>query len=300
MFWAGKLGDLKVDENKNMLSCKVCRSNDPVRRVRVNGCDVQVCGECGLGQIRDVPPNEELSDIYGIEYFSDQKYSDDVAQRHEQRRRMARLVKVLPKGGRVLDYGCAVGDFVAGASSKYEIYGSDVSADALGLARARYPLLRERFVESTQLIEGYTGSFDAITLWDVIEHVPNPAGELDRLRRLLKPGGFLLLSTPNYSSVWSKLMGSRWAFLTPPEHLFFFTRRSITLLFEKTGFRSVEIRCKGKTVNLAFLVYKLNRKFESKLLRAIGDFVSSTGLRRIVVYVPGGDIMYATAMARSL
>lgn len=90
-------------------------------------------------------------------------------------------------------------------------------------------------------------SFDAVTLWDVVEHVRDPAEALRAVRRLLRPGGTLALSTPNLRGLFPRLsqpvgrVTGYWTHPEPPAHLFQFSQATLSRLLERTGFRVVEV-----------------------------------------------------------
>src|SRR4029453_10184497 len=89
------------------------------------------------------------------------------------------------------------------------------------------------------------GSFDVVTLWDVIEHVESPREIMSRVRGWLKERGIVALNTINASSVGARLAGPRWRHLAPPHHLQFFCRQSLKRLLHESGFRILDISTNG-------------------------------------------------------
>ena len=85
-------------------------------------------------------------------------------------------------------------------------------------------------------------SFDLVTLWHVLEHVYDPVGVLTQIRRLLKPGGLLMLEVPNFASACSVMFRWSWAPLESPRHLFQFTPGTLTVLLTKIGFHVDRLR----------------------------------------------------------
>ncbi len=79
-------------------------------------------------------------------------------------------------------------------------------------------------------------SFDVVTLWHVLEHLPNPRGTLQIIRKILRPGGILILSVPNMQSLQSKLTRNHWFHLDPPRHLFNFSMGDLCRLLDQEGF----------------------------------------------------------------
>ncbi len=151
--------------------------------------------------------------------------------------------------GRLLDVGCGLGFFVkrAGACAGWEAVGYEISPDAVRYARERLGLENVCCgrVEGASLPDG---SFDLITLWDVIEHLPEPDALLQELARLLAPGGILFLHTPNAAvqllkARWKmRLLGERPGghYLEARDHLHLYTMRTLRVLLERNGFGQAE------------------------------------------------------------
>jgi 2-polyprenyl-3-methyl-5-hydroxy-6-metoxy-1,4-benzoquinol methylase len=277
-------------------TCRLCSSADLRPHFTVRGCRLDRCPACGFIQVRDQPTAEALRELYGNGYFDHGKYDDKYALARETRRRLALLERArVPKGGRVLDAGCATGDFLSAGQARYEMWGLDVSAYATELARARNPSCAQRiftgFVEDQNF---EPSSFDAIVMWDVVEHLWDPRLVLSRLIGHLRPGGSLLLSTPDIGAPVAKLMRQRWAFMTPPEHLGFFSQRALAYVLERLGLEIVASSASGKWANLGFLMYKLRRVFPGVPANLVERFRSSAAAK-LSVYVPTLDVRYVAA-----
>jgi ubiquinone/menaquinone biosynthesis C-methylase UbiE len=156
-----------------------------------------------------------------------------------------------PQGLRVLDIGCGEGHFAAvllrgGA----DVVAADVAEEPLRRARARYPGLDVRLVEPEAPLPMEDTSFDVVWAGETIEHVADTSQWLSQVRRVLRSGGLLLLSTPNHgplSRAWWGL--SRKAFETHfdprSDHLRFYTRCALEGLLEDFGFEDVVVTCAG-------------------------------------------------------
>jgi 2-polyprenyl-3-methyl-5-hydroxy-6-metoxy-1,4-benzoquinol methylase len=278
--------------------CRICSATDLRPHFTVRQSALDRCKFCDFIQVREQPSAEELRALYADGFFKRGKYDDDFAQRKEGERRLGWLARAgLAPGARVLDAGCATGDFLALAGDRYEMWGLDVSAFATELARAKNPRCAARiftgFVEEQRFDPA---SFDAIVMWDVIEHVWDPRAVLRKLLVHLRPGGALLLSTPDIGALTARLLGRRWAFMTPPEHLGFFNRRSLRFLLERElGLCIARSASRGKWANVGFLAYKLQRVFPDIIPPRVTARVQESPLSARAVYVPTADVRYTLA-----
>jgi len=165
--------------------------------------------------------------------------------------RRAFLLEHVGSGERVLDVGCGEGRFAAElARAGAEVVGIDVAAEPLRRARALHPELDLRLVRAEAAWPLRDASFDVVWAGEVIEHIADTAGWLSEVRRVLRPGGALLLSTPDHG----RLRMLRWAldprtfeahFDPRTDHLRFYTRRALTELLEDFGFSDVAVRSAG-------------------------------------------------------
>lgn len=164
--------------------------------------------------------------------------------------------------GRLLDVGCATGVFLDGMRRLgWAVQGVEPSAYAAGYARRRFGLeVFEGLLEEARLPEA---TFDAITMWDVLEHVHEPRPVLAELARLLRPGGLLVLSLPNPDSLEARLLGEHWLGWDLPRHLNLFRPTQLRVHLAHYGMPVERIR--SFTAGHAVMVMSLARK-----LRAAG------------------------------
>jgi 2-polyprenyl-6-hydroxyphenyl methylase/3-demethylubiquinone-9 3-methyltransferase len=154
-------------------------------------------------------------------------------------------------GARVLDVGCGEGRFAAElAGAGAEVVGVDVAAEPLRRGRARHPGLDLRLVDGEGSWELPDAGFDLVWAGEVIEHVADTAGWLSEVRRVLRSGGTLLLSTPAHGPLTRLALafsGRAFARHFDPrgEHLRFYTRGSLRELLADFGFHEVDVRAAG-------------------------------------------------------
>lgn len=278
--------------------CRLCQRNQVVPRFCARGVWVDHCPACGFVQVREQPTEEDLVKLYGESYFDRGKYSDPFALRKENQRRLALLTsRGLPPAAKVLDAGCATGDFVAFAQSRFDMWGLDVSQFAVEEARRKAPAVAHQLHAGFVEQQNYgPAKFDAIVLWDVLEHLWDPVATCRSLLEALRPGGYFIVSTPNIGAPTARIMKTRWAFMTVPEHLGFFDHRTMRfLLHDRLGLQCLNWRTKGKWANLGFLFYKLNRVFPGWVPKSLIRFLRTGPAAKLSVYVPTGDIQYAVS-----
>lgn len=278
----------------DILHCMVCQGQRFIPLFTAKGHPIVSCAECGFGQVSRVPPPDELAKLYADLHSKHVSFRDTRAAQRENQSRCTFVQRLLPRQGRLLDAGCATGDFIAEARAAYDMHGVDISEGAVASAQQRFPELAHQLrCSRLEDLSAEGLQFDGICLWDVIEHVPDPAGVTQLLMDLLKPGGYLFLSTPDMGSLSARLMGRHWAFMIPPLHLGYFSRRSFAHFFQhRVKGEMVSIETRGKWTSVAFLFYKLGQIHPwlapAWLMRRLGG--SAVG--RLNIYVPTNDIMY--------
>jgi 2-polyprenyl-3-methyl-5-hydroxy-6-metoxy-1,4-benzoquinol methylase len=218
------------------------------------------CQECGLVYQNPRPTLEEMAQYYPNDYECYNPETDlghnswllEQALQYGVRRR-CRSVTRYKQGGRLLDVGCATGTFLRGMAPLpgWEVYGIDISPHASRIAREKYGLdVRTSDLEHADFPEAY---FDAITLWEVLEHLHDPAASLQRIYRLLKPDGLLVLRVPNIESWDARLFGPCWAGLDSPRHLYVFSTRTLHQYLALSGFTILQTSTRSASY-MSFLI----------------------------------------------
>lgn len=248
------------------LSCAVCGADEVAPKLRKGGIDILQCRRCGLAFWRP-EKGFDPAGIYDGSYFESAQaaagYDDyaalEPALRHTFRKRLARLARRAGAAGqRLLDVGAAYG-FAACEAERagFRVTAVEISAEAARHAALRLPggVLRG----SALSLPFVSRSFDVITLWDVLEHLPDPHRAVSELARCLRPGGRLALTTGDVGSLAARLSGRRWHLYTLPEHLFFFSRESLRRLLEAHGLRVERMRAEGGAYPVGYLVERLRK-----------------------------------------
>jgi SAM-dependent methyltransferase len=147
-------------------------------------------------------------------------------------RKVLRRIRQFVPSGRLLDVGCATGDFVRAAGEWYEAEGLELSAWAREHALAAGLRVRPKLLAD---IEHERGTYDVVTLWGVIEHLEDPLSEMRRVAAILKPGGVVCLWTGDVDTLLARALGSRWWYVMG-QHVQLFSRASLDQLLRRAGF----------------------------------------------------------------
>lgn len=213
--------------------CNVCGSPASSPLVSRGGLLVRQCEVCGLAFTWPQP--RSLAEQYDSSYF------DLYRRRREFRLRRAgerlRRIELIKEPGRLLDIGCSLGYFVEAAQDRgWRASGVEISSAAAEEARGMGLDVVAGTLESAAYPDG---SFDCVTMWDVLEHVPDPTAHMLEVRRVLAPGGLVVVGTPDLGHIRFRMKRESWRHLKPAEHIFYFRQSSIARLFAETGFGNV-------------------------------------------------------------
>jgi len=267
---AGALGTLPRDAWKEV-DCGLCGSQERSLKFQDGPFSVVTCTRCGLTYVTPrLSDASLLAEVYNDSYWNSTaaKHHGYTDYRADQplylktyRRRMAVVRRHFAQAGRVLDVGCAAGFFLRVMKDEgWQVTGLEPSdairahaADLIGAENVHGELLGEAELDP--------GSFDLITLWDVIEHIPDAVAALKEAKKLLAPGGKLLIETQNVDSRAARVLGKRWQHYKHAEHIYHFNPKTIRNLLDQAGLEILENRAAlgGKYVSMGFIAERAGR-----------------------------------------
>jgi 2-polyprenyl-3-methyl-5-hydroxy-6-metoxy-1,4-benzoquinol methylase len=251
------------------------------------------CRRCGL--VYTNPRLEELEIVDTYEAVEDPLYVEEregrvlTFQRHLE---PLESITGPPDGRPLLDVGCYTGVFVEiAAHHGWDAWGVEPSRWAVGQAHAQGLHVVQGTLDTADLPEEH---FDVVTMWDVIEHVTDPRGALERVNRLLKPGGVVVVHTIDIDSLFARVMGARWPWLMEM-HIYYFSRHTLRAMLGKCGFEVLSDRPQGRYLRLGYLMNRV-RALAPLVGRPAEWVVTQLGLRGVAVPIDLGDLFTAYAL----
>ncbi|MGZ3882032.1 MAG: class I SAM-dependent methyltransferase [Flavisolibacter sp.] len=235
--------------------CPVCNSADinPLLSVKDHSVSkeefvIWQCGECSLRFTQDAPNEASIGSYYqSADYISHSNTNEGLINNLYQKvrnytlnKKAGLVISRTTKQGKLLDLGAGIGAFVNTMKQKgWDTTGIEPDEGARQQAKKLFNIELKETDSLQQLKEN---SFDAITLWHVLEHVHQLHPYIQRLSALLKPTGKLFIAVPNYQSLDGSIYKTYWAAYDVPRHLYHFTPKAIDVLMREHGLRLIAKR----------------------------------------------------------
>lgn len=225
--------------------------------------DIVKCHNCGLIYMN--PVDSKITDLYGD--VVDQAYLDSWEERAETFRRHLDVLRGFKPEGELLDIGCYAGIFLSEAARKgYSVTGVEPSKWASDFARNRTGA--EVITGSWDTATIQKNAFDIVTLWDVIEHLEDPASCLAFVHDRLKPGGMVAVTTHDIGSLFARVMGRKYPWLMR-FHLYHFTPTTLSAMLSRAGLKPVLTMYYSKRFSLKYFLSRFGIKVKGKLFEKI-------------------------------
>jgi len=205
------------------------------------------CQHCGIYLTSPRISNEEMQKYYPEEYIcyleaieDDPIFFSRLDRKIALKKRCKQILKRFEEFGKILDVGCATGIFLNGMQNlDWEVAGIEPNEKAAAYARKRFDI--DVFTGYLNEAHYPDDTFDVITIWDVLEHVPEPEDFINEIYRVLKPGGLVIATLPNANSWERYLFGEHWVGWEIPRHYRSHTPDTITEFLNKHSFQNIEI-----------------------------------------------------------
>jgi 2-polyprenyl-3-methyl-5-hydroxy-6-metoxy-1,4-benzoquinol methylase len=266
------------------------------------------CSRCGLAYVGarqddltfstlDEAKSRSLSErVKALGLVDEQVEAGEAPARRKLFAERLAWIKRFVISGRLLEIGCARGEFLElAADAGFEAQGIEPDPATSAVARDRRRLRVCTGTLSDAAIE--SESFDLVVLFHVLEHLDSPRRTIAEIHRVLKPGGFVIIETPNIQTRWFRIFGKRWRQLIP-DHYFFFSPPTLTRLLEACGFAVCEITHARKVVSLRLIADRI-RRLNAGLGKVVGSLVRAVGLADMTVGFKLSDIMLVCARKKA-
>ncbi len=234
--------------------------------------------------IDPIPTEKEIRNYYNS-YLDDKgyKYLNDALREYkifniwEERYGIIRKFLRNKNNPRFLEVGVGTGEWFEVLESKNitHNYGIEIAKDEYKLLQNKYG---DKIRRETLVNYNNKTTFDVICLWDVLEHLPELDKNINKLRRMLNKNGILAFSVPNIDAISYILKKNKWKYFSPPEHIFYYSKKSIFTLAHKFNFKLLYFKtaiqlqaylydndCDSKIGNIKIKIYKIKRKLEKIL-----------------------------------
>lgn len=231
------------------------------------------CQNCSFVFSEMIPTGEELVEHYS-HYGRNDYLSPITIKRYNE---LLDHFEKFRKTNKILDVGCGIGYFLEAAKKRgWEVYGTEYTPEAIEICENKGIEMKEGKLDPSNYKEE---SFDVITSFEVLEHINNPIEEIGNFNKLLRKGGLVYLTTPNFNSLLRYRLKAEYNVIVYPEHLSYYTPRTLKLLFRNSGFGIDKIMTTGisltrlrtskgtsdqKFISASSDDEKLRQQFESK------------------------------------
>ena len=290
---------------RQAVDCNLCGSNKNTPHCPENGLGLVRCDNCNLIYVGERPEPEALYTLYEESYFQNHDsgvvgYSDYIRDEYNIRKTAQKRAKHIEKfvdPGNMLDVGCAMGFFADEMAQRgWNAAGLDVSSFAVNYIQEQFGHtgIHGSFTD----VELEPEAYDLVTMFDVIEHVPDPKAYMEKAAEVLRSGGVFELATPDIGSIPAKLTGKRWiGYKLSEEHIYYFSVETLKQMLDETGFEVEHVRHIGKHVTLDLFTDRLG--FYAPFLAAPLNWVKNIfKLNRRSFYINPYDIVAVTARKR--
>jgi 2-polyprenyl-3-methyl-5-hydroxy-6-metoxy-1,4-benzoquinol methylase len=279
---------------QDKLLCPLCGKKRFKKFWAIRGYRLARCLNCDL--VWDPFPPENLELIYDKNYFLNDNPKGGYTNYFEGMNinkktfyeRIKKINKKIINKERILDVGSALGDSLIEAKKLgwKELYGVELSKYAANKSKEKELNINVGTLYSAKYPSNY---FDVVTIQDVIEHVKDPVKQLKEVYRILKPGGYIFIVTPDVDGFWSKILGHLWYHYKPGEHVIYFSQKTLNKILRDNNFNNIETRKTFHIMSLEYVFSRL-RYYSPWFFETLTKFVKNNYLGRTSFKIYSGEI----------
>ena len=229
-------------EDQYHIWCLVC-NNPKLKDLKLyKHAFLTKCQNCNFVFSRKIPSQKELKEHY--EGYGRNGYLSPITiKRYNE---LLDKFEKFKKTGKILDVGCGIGYFLDEAKKRgWKVYGTEYTDEAIKTCKNKGIHMQEGKLNP----ENYNNQkFDVITSFEVLEHINNPVDEIKIFNNLLRLGGLVYLTTPNFNSISRYYLKSKYNIITYPEHLSYYTPQTLKKLFKLSKFKVFKIETTGLSI----------------------------------------------------
>lgn len=219
--------------------CLICNSADLKKLTVYDATNLWKCQKCNFVFSKSIPTTKELITHYE-KYNRNDYLSPITILRYNE---LLDEMEPFRKTNKLLDVGCGIGYFLEEAKKRgWEVYGTEFTDEAIEICTAKGINMNQGVLNSFNYDPE---SFDIITSFEVIEHINNPKEELSQFHGLLRKGGLCYVTTPNFNSLLRYRLKAQYNIISYPEHLSYYTPRTLKNVYDSAGFKVKKIVATG-------------------------------------------------------
>lgn len=212
-------------------ACPLCHSSEFHTLSEYQRAHLEQCSSCGFVFSKHIPGEQELETYYSEEYELTEFFSPITAKRYEE---ILEGFEHLKKTNNLLDVGSGSAFFAEIAIKRgWNVYGTELTDATIAAAEKKGVIMSKGKLEDVQFDSDF---FDVVVCIEVIEHVSYPLTLVKEIQRTLRPGGAVYISTPNFNSLLRRRLKSAYDVISYPNHLSYFTTKTLKSLFTTNGF----------------------------------------------------------------
>jgi len=282
--------------------CRFCSSTDYAPLFIKDNYEIAKCNSCNFIFLNFAPTKGFLVNYYSEDFFNDkgtkhgfsnyEKESSNIQKSFKER---IEILRKHQNSGSLLDIGCATGTFMEIATNYWKVFGIEISPYATKVAKKKGLNISGGTLEDRPY---KNAKFDVITLWDTIEHLPDPVNTIKLLGNMVKLNSIIALTTGDVGSMASRISGKYWHLYNIPQHLSYFNRRSISDLLNKGGFKIKEITYPPVYFTLDYILFRLLTFYNLKFAMPLYNMLSNKNLLDINLKINLHDIMMVVAQKK--
>lgn len=225
-----------VSTHKN---CLICYSEELFLLEKYKSAHLCKCKNCGFVFSKKIPSDNDLNNFYDGYGRSDYLSPITIRRYHE----LIDKFEKFRKTGNIIDVGCGIGYFLEIAKLRgWNVYGTEYTDEAVEICTNNDINMSLGKLDPKNYIPEM---FDVITSFEVLEHINNPVEEISNFNKILRKGGLVYFTTPNFNSFLRNRLGANYDVITYPEHLSYYTPKTINNLFKKLNFRKLKLQTTG-------------------------------------------------------